>query len=168
MFEKIITDVLNRVLGDFIDGLDSKQLNISLLAGDVELFNLSIKNTILDNLPLPFKVKYGKVGRIFVDIPIVSFLSNPIKIEVSDIFLLISPKEGKEWNEDVIKKAFIEGTKSALENLEQYYRGKLELENQEPGVADSIINTVINNLHIEIKNIYARFEDDISYPKVPY
>ena len=92
MLEGIISSVLNKVLGDFIENIDAKQLNISLLAGDVELFNLAIKPTILDNMPLPFKIVHGNVGRIFVDVPVISFMTSPIKIEISEIFLLVSPK----------------------------------------------------------------------------
>ena len=40
MFEGLITGVLNRVLGDFIENLDANQLNISLMKGDVLLENL--------------------------------------------------------------------------------------------------------------------------------
>ena len=44
------------------DNLDASQLNISLMSGDVLLENLQIKNTLFDNMPLPFKLHYGKVG----------------------------------------------------------------------------------------------------------
>lgn len=168
MFEGIITNILNKVLGDFIEGIKSDQLSISLLSGDVELFNLSIKPDILDNMPLPFKLKYGKVGRIFVDVPVTSILSSPLKIEVSEIFMLVEPKKVEEWNEQVIVDAFIKSTQSSLENLEEYFRGKLELQNSEPGMASNMVNKIIDNIQIDIRNIYLRFEDSISNPKMPY
>lgn len=168
MFEGIITNILNKVLGDFIEGIKSDQLSISLLSGDVELFNLSIKPDILDNMPLPFKLKYGKVGRIFVDVPVTSILSSPLKIEVSEIFMLVEPKKVEEWNEQVIVDAFVKSTQSSLENLEEYFRGKLELQNSEPGMASNMVNKIIDNLQIDIRNIYLRFEDSISNPKMPY
>lgn len=168
MFEGIITNILNKVLGDFIEGIKSDQLSISLLSGDVELFNLSIKPDILDNMPLPFKLKYGKVGRIFVDVPVTSILSSPLKIEVSEIFMLVEPKKVEEWNEQVIVDAFIKSAQSSLENLEEYFRGKLELQNSEPGMAANMVNKIIDNLQIDIRNIYLRFEDGISNPKMPY
>ena len=73
-----------------------------------------------------------------------------------------------EWKADVIEKAFVEATKSQLEAFEDYYRGKLLLENQDPGVAMGMVNTIIDNLHIDIRNVYIRFEDNISFPKIPY
>lgn len=168
MFEGLITSVLNRVLGEFIEGIKADQLSISLLSGDVELNNLSIKPTILDSMPLPFKIKFGKVGRIFVDVPVTSILSSPLKIEISNIFMLVEPKEVEEWNEDIIKKAFVEGVQSALEGLEDQFKAQLEIQNAEPGMAANMVNRIIDNIQIDIKNICFKFEDSISNPKLPY
>jgi vacuolar protein sorting-associated protein 13A/C len=46
MFEGIIANLLNKYLGDFIDGIDASQLKISAFSGDVELFNLSVRKDI--------------------------------------------------------------------------------------------------------------------------
>ena len=59
MFEKLITEVLNRVLGEFIENIDPAQLNISLTSGKVKLENMKLKSTIFDSLPLPFALAYG-------------------------------------------------------------------------------------------------------------
>ena len=75
MFEGIITSLLNKVLGDFIEGIKADQLSISLLSGDVEFINLSIKPNILDKMPFPFQIKYEKVGKIFENVPVSSLLS---------------------------------------------------------------------------------------------
>lgn len=34
VFESIVTDLLNRYLGDFIENLDTKQLNIGIWGGE--------------------------------------------------------------------------------------------------------------------------------------
>ena len=75
MFEGIITSLLNKVLGDFIEGIKADQLSISLLSGNVEFINLSIKPNILDKMPLPFQIKYEKVGKKFENVPVTSLLS---------------------------------------------------------------------------------------------
>jgi serine/threonine protein kinase len=43
-----------------------------LLHRDVKLENLQIKPTIFDSMPVPFTLHYGKVGKIFIDIPILT------------------------------------------------------------------------------------------------
>lgn len=59
MFEKLITKVLNKVLGDFIENIDSNQLDISLLRGDVLLENMKLRSDLFDSLPFPFALDYG-------------------------------------------------------------------------------------------------------------
>ncbi len=88
MVSAIVAKILNRTLGAFIDDLKSDQLDISLFSGTVKLENLSLKKTVLDNLPFPFRLEFGYVGRIFADIPIRNIGSAPVKIEVSNVFAL--------------------------------------------------------------------------------
>lgn len=40
VFERIVVDVLNRYLGDFIENLDSKQLSIGVWGGELINFNI--------------------------------------------------------------------------------------------------------------------------------
>lgn len=37
VFESIVTDLMNRFLGDFIENLDKKQLNIGIWGGNIEI-----------------------------------------------------------------------------------------------------------------------------------
>lgn len=41
VFEKIVVDVLNKYLGDFIENLDSKQLSIGVWGGSLILIRKS-------------------------------------------------------------------------------------------------------------------------------
>lgn len=168
MFEGVIANLLNKILGDFIEGIESKQLNISILKGDVELFNLSIKPDFLETLPLPFKLKYGKVGRIFVDVPVTGLLSKPLKLQVSEIFIMVEPKKVEEFNEEVIRKAFIDATQSSLNKLEDYLNSQIEATSSDSGVVTRIVNRLIDNIQIDIENIYVRFEDSITNTKMHY
>ncbi len=82
MLESLVVSILNKFLSDFIEDLDTDQLSISLFSGDVELENLTVRRTILDTMPLPFKLSYGRVGRIRVDVPVTGITSKPLKIEI--------------------------------------------------------------------------------------
>ena len=120
-------------------------------------------------MPLPFKLKYGKVGRIFVDIPMTGlFFSYPIKIELSEIFVLVEPKPVAEWKEDVIKESFFKATQSSLEDLEEYFKTRIAAQGSDSAIVNGIINRVVESLEIEVKNVYLRFEDTISNPNMTY
>jgi vacuolar protein sorting-associated protein 13A/C len=120
MLEKLISSVLNQVLGNFIENLDADQLNISLWSSTVKLENLQIKPTLFDSMPVPFTMHYGKVGRIFIDIPVRNINTSPLKLEILDVFMFIKPKHFNNWSEKVEIEAFIAQTLSFLEKYEDY------------------------------------------------
>lgn len=94
VFESIVVDVLNRILGDYIENLDSKQLSIGIwggmfkqnqllntdsqyaffinILGDVVLQDLLLKQSALDDLNLPIQNVYGRLGnnkfKLLIDI----------------------------------------------------------------------------------------------------
>lgn len=47
VFESIVSNLLNTFLGDYVENLDSSQLNIGIWGGDVVLNNLNIRPTAL-------------------------------------------------------------------------------------------------------------------------
>jgi hypothetical protein len=95
-------------------------LKISLWSSTVKLENLQIKPTLFDSMPVPFTLHYGKVGRIFIDIPIMNLSSSPLKLEISDVFVFIKPKNFDLWSEKVEIDAYIEKTISFLDKFETY------------------------------------------------
>lgn len=52
------------------------------MKGDVLLENLEINPKIFDSKPFPIQLHYGKIGRIFLDIPVMGLFSKPLKIEI--------------------------------------------------------------------------------------
>lgn len=120
MLEGLISSVLNRFLGTFIEDLDSDQLNISLWSGSVKLENLQIKPTLFDTMPLPFTLHYGKIGKIELEIPVINIASSPLKIKISDVFIFIKPKHFDMWNEKVEIEAFVNKTLQFLDKYEAY------------------------------------------------
>ena len=128
MLERLISSVLNRTLGTFIENLDAEQLKISIWNSNVKLENLQIKPTIFDSMPVPFTLHYGKVGKIFIDIPILTINTSPLKIEISDVFMFIKPKHFNNWSEKVEIDAFINNTFNSLEKYEDYITGTTQLE----------------------------------------
>ena len=57
--EKILSDLLNQNLGKFIENIDSKQIGATIFTGKLELKNMKLKETLFDDSPLPFSLKFG-------------------------------------------------------------------------------------------------------------
>lgn len=79
------------------------------MKGDVLLENLEINPKIFDSKPFPIQLHYGKVGRIFLDIPVMGLFSKPLKIEIQDVFMILKPKQLEDWKEEVEIKAYKDG-----------------------------------------------------------
>lgn len=52
-------------------------------------------------MPIPLSIHYGKIGKIFIEVPFTNLASAPLKIEISDVFVYIKPKEVGLWKEEV-------------------------------------------------------------------
>lgn len=107
--------MLNKVLGDFIENVDPQQLNISIMNGDVKLQNMKLKATLFDSMPLPFALKYGQLGSMILKIPVWNMFNQPLVIEITDLFALITPKPLEIWKEEVEIKAYQSSNQSRLE-----------------------------------------------------
>ena len=115
MFESLITQVLNKVLGNFIENIDSDQLNISIMKGDVILTNMKLKQGLFDALPLPFALKFGKLGKLSLKIPVWNMFNQPLIIEITDLFALVTPRHLQDWKDEVEIKAYQSANQSTLE-----------------------------------------------------
>ena len=123
MFEGIISDAINKFLGKFVDGIDPAQLKgTKLLSGAVTLKDLKVSSSLFDASPLPFKFLWGKVGRIYLKIPIWDMFKSPLEIEVEDIVILVGIKPITEWNEELQKQAFMKQTQMLLDQFELFMR----------------------------------------------
>jgi len=59
MLESILKSVLDKTLGQYIEGLKKEDLDVSFWSGDVELNNVKIKKNIFQLLGLPLELIYG-------------------------------------------------------------------------------------------------------------
>jgi hypothetical protein len=78
----------------------------------VLLENLEVKKSLFDSYPFPISLHYGKVGRIFLQIPFMKIFSQPLKIEISDVFMIVKPKVMEDWKEEVEIAAFKKGVQA--------------------------------------------------------
>ena len=94
MLEDLITRLLRDHLIDYLDNFDRNSLSISLLKGVIELRDLQLNNKILDNLPIPLKMKYGRIGLIHITLPSVWQLTTgssfKVTAAISDVFVCLS------------------------------------------------------------------------------
>jgi len=157
MFEGLVTWALSKVLGKYVENFDSSKLKISLYKGNVELKDLVLRPSALEELRLPVAVKWGKLGTLKLSVSWQSLLKKPISVLVDEVYLLAVPgtdvpydKEEEAKREHEIKMALVESLLTAGDNAAAAAA--------EEGGSGTVFR-VVNNVQVDVKRIHVRFED---------
>ncbi|XP_025156985.1 vacuolar protein sorting-associated protein 13 isoform X1 [Harpegnathos saltator] len=170
VFESVVAELLNKVLGEYIENLDYSQLKLSLWGGDVVLKDLLIKESALDVLDLPVRLEYGRLGKLILKIPFKDMWNGQIDAIVEELFVLIVPTSQVAYNEDKEIKAQLDAKRAELVRVEK--RKQLaDLKSQEKlddSMVEKLIARMIKNIHVEIKRIHVRYEDHVTFKNHPF
>ncbi|XP_054626113.1 intermembrane lipid transfer protein VPS13C isoform X2 [Dunckerocampus dactyliophorus] len=91
VFESLVSDLLNRFIGDYVENLDKSQLKIGIWGGNVVLENLKVKENALSEFDVPFKVKAGQIGKLTLKIPWKNLYNDAVVATLDGLYLLIVP-----------------------------------------------------------------------------
>ena len=169
MFEKIVEKIIQSCLADYIQGLESQQLKVSLWSGKIELENVMLNPEILIKLQLPMVFKYTKIKKIDIVIPWASLTSKSVEIRISGIYCVANPFDKTKWN--LNRDYLVEKVKESLKNYELWWMFEKEKKNADEqegkkGYLDEVKNKVISNLKVFLQDLHLRYEDD--FDKSPY
>jgi vacuolar protein sorting-associated protein 13A/C len=173
MLEGLVAGLLNRFLGMYVKNFDPTQLKVGIWSGDVKLRDLELRREALDQLKLPINVIEGHLGQLTLIIPWSNLRGAPVKVFIEDVFLLASPKEEDQYDEDEEEsrrqRVKMEKLDSA-ELLKERSQEGLSAEEQKrsQSFTESLVAKIVDNLQITVKNIHVRYEDAISAPGHPF
>jgi vacuolar protein sorting-associated protein 13A/C len=173
MLEGLVAGLLNRFLGMYVKNFDPAQLKVGIWSGDVKLRDLELRREALDQLKLPINVVEGHLGELTLVIPWSNLRGAPVKVFIEDVFLLASPKEEAEYNEEeeARRKQRIKMEKlDSAELLKERSQEGLSQEEQKrtQSFTESLVTKIVDNLQVTVKNIHVRYEDAISAPGHPF
>ncbi|KAJ8665252.1 hypothetical protein QAD02_006914 [Eretmocerus hayati] len=170
VFESVVAELINKVLGDYIQDLDYKQLKLSLWGGDVVLNNLMIKESALDMLDLPIRLEYGRLGKLVLKIPFKDMWNGQIDAVIEELFILIVPTSQVKYDPEKEAKAALEAKRAELARVERN-KQLAELKNQEKvddSMVEKLVARMIKNIHVEINRIHVRYEDRVTFKEHPF
>ncbi|XP_027262380.1 vacuolar protein sorting-associated protein 13A isoform X6 [Cricetulus griseus] len=166
VFESLVVDVLNRLLGDYVVNLDKSQLSLGIWKGAVALKNLQIKENALSELDVPFKVKVGHIGSLKLKIPWKYLYTQPVEAVLEEIYLLIVPSSRIKYDPIKEEKHLMEAKQQELKRIEEAKQKVVDQENppeeKQDTFTEKLITQIIKNLQVKISNIHVRYEDDIT------
>ena len=90
---KAVAELLERLLGTFVAGINAESLRLDALGGDLTLHNLGLRLSAFEALDLPVAVADGRLGLVRVKVPWRNFDNERVIVSVQDVFLLLTPKD---------------------------------------------------------------------------
>uniref|UniRef100_A0A1J3IH98 Putative vacuolar protein sorting-associated protein 13A n=1 Tax=Noccaea caerulescens TaxID=107243 RepID=A0A1J3IH98_NOCCA len=173
MFEAHVLHLLRRYLGEYVHGLSTEALRISVWKGDVVLKDLKLKAEALNSLKLPVAVKSGFVGTITLKVPWKSLGKEPVIVLIDRVFVLAYPAPDGRTVKEEDREKLLETKLQQIEEAESATleaRAKSKLGSPPAGNSwlGSLIATIIGNLKVSISNVHIRYEDCTSNPGHPF
>ena len=156
--------IIEKYLSNFVE-IDTSQTKASIFSGIINLKNLKIKNEIFESINLPnFQVVHGYIGNMTIKLKMPRFYKYPINVKIEKVFIHVKQKNiDKILKEDVIK-AMEEYKHKLLLNEEELRQKWEKVDNEE----SNIVQQILNDLQIEIKEVVIHYDDTISYKQVPF
>ncbi|KOB66510.1 putative vacuolar protein sorting-associated protein, partial [Operophtera brumata] len=159
MFEGAVAGILNRLLGKYVQDLDTENLNVGIFSGNVNLTDLKLKPEALYELDLPIDVKIGTIGRISFQIPWTGLYTQPVIVNIEDVLLLVGPAISNSYFDPERERRL---TRAAKRKILQDLEAESEILKGPQNFFESLFTAIVNNIQIYVRNVHVRYEDSIS------
>lgn len=98
MFESLVENLINKIIGEYIEGINKKDIKVGILSGKVEITNLKLHPELFHKLGFPFQVLFGVLSKLKLKIPWKNLHSMPVVAEIEGIYAIISPSNKSKIN----------------------------------------------------------------------
>ncbi|OHT12439.1 hypothetical protein TRFO_17707 [Tritrichomonas foetus] len=147
MLESVVAKFIAKYLSQYIETIDKSQMAMKLWEGHATFENLVLLPTALSSHQLPFRIIKGTIKHVRLNFPWKKLNSEACIIEIENVSILV------ELDPDVLIQSDLQAQQKLIHTENQ------EVSNEdEYGIWQSLINTVIDNARIIIKNIHCRLE----------
>lgn len=168
MAKELLLNALVNVLGDYVQGITKDNLKVGVWSGKIELKNLQLNHQGIEKLKLPVSVINGYINTLTVSIPWASLASQPVKIFIDGVYLLLGPLNFNNFNSQEAYERSLAQNKAKLIQAEKSVEIAATLTAQnDPKAAtyfQSLTTKIIDNIEIKISNIHFRYEDSQTFP----
>ena len=121
-----MTWFLNNYLGSYLENVDTHQLSVSLLQGEVDLENVPLRKDALRFIEPCVEVKSGVVGHIKLTIPVSRLRSEPWILLLENVSVVLTPQKFRDYDEESDDQVQVETKLHALDGIELEWRASHE------------------------------------------
>uniref|UniRef100_A0A8C5FI68 Vacuolar protein sorting 13 homolog C n=1 Tax=Gadus morhua TaxID=8049 RepID=A0A8C5FI68_GADMO len=112
VFETLVSDLLNRFIGDYVENLDKSQLKIGIW-GDNSLFYF-----LQSEFDVPFRIRAGQVGKLTLKIPWKNLYNDAVVATLDGLYLLVVPGTTIKYDADKEERYTQEAKQRELQRIE--------------------------------------------------
>ncbi|XP_063958387.1 intermembrane lipid transfer protein VPS13B-like [Lytechinus pictus] len=165
MLESYISPFLLGYVDKYIKNLKPEDLRLSLWGGDLVLNNLELRLDALErDLNLPLSFVSGFIHELRIHVPWTRIGYEPVEISINTIECTVKLCDAEaDGNESVSSKSSTGTSKSRTESSSKV-KPKADVQDASlsPGYVTSLMNRVLHNVQVSIKNLVLKYvEDDI-------
>lgn len=190
MLESLLADVLTRVLGQYVHGIDRDSIRFGVWGGNLELTGLALRPEALAvlfeslGIALPVTVHSGFIGLLSLEVPWKCLSSAPVRVTLQQLTVFASPVSGAsassaealEAREARIKRARLDTDDAVRQARYGVGAGVDAAASNAPSTATSwgwsftsgLLTKVADNIQFEVRDLIILFEDTVSAPALPY
>jgi len=129
VFENQLRNLMNKHLGEIVEGVNEEDLELNLIKGLVKLDNLTLKPQFFNDKDLPITLISGSIGSLYIRIDWAHLLAAPFAIEIDKVYLFVEPKDQKNIEFDA-KREIQRAIKRKLFKLETEEKNRLDEERE--------------------------------------
>ena len=118
MAQKLLLNALVEHLGSYVEGLHEENLKLVVFSGKIELNNLVMKDSALDNVNLPIKVIRGTLKTLKIKVPWTKLQSEPVKVIIDGVYLLAGPLDSSGFDAEDLRGAMNKMKQQKLKAVE--------------------------------------------------
>ncbi|KAM8876931.1 intermembrane lipid transfer protein VPS13C isoform 3-T3 [Synchiropus picturatus] len=153
VFESLVSDLLNRFIGDYVENLDKSQLKIGIWGGNVVLENLKVKENALSEFDVPFKVKAGQIGKLTLKIPWKNLYNDAVVATLEGLYLLVVPGATIRYDAEKEERYQQELKQKELQRIEDALQTAARRASQTGDLIFSLENVVYKERHHASKGL---------------
>jgi vacuolar protein sorting-associated protein 13A/C len=148
---------------------------------------LQVNEAAVNQLQLPVRILHGTVRKFRVSIPWASLDRNPVKVEIDGVYLLLGPVSKADWAADEVRSRRLKIKRGQIAAAEKEAAAKSkrrkksaastgdasamaaaaaaagaddeELSAKDKGYLARLVQRIIDNLEVTVKNVHLRYED---------
>lgn len=182
MLESVLADVLTRVLGQYLEGIDRDSVRFGAWSGLVELRRVALRPEALAvlfetlGMDLPVTVEAGFIGLLRLQVPWNAIGTTPVQILMEDITVMARPVRGDGSDDSELRIRERRITRARLNTDDAVREASWGVSDEATTgsrwaswlVSDQLRAKIIDNIQITLRGILLRFEDPFSDPRRPY